>query len=96
MIQVDSTSALAVDGATWSQLQTIFPSLLPLVATRGVIFARMSPQQKAHVVETLQSLDYIVAMVGDGANDCGVSFSFSKYTTGEYLVISLNLSILCT
>lgn len=33
----------------------------------------MSPQQKAEVVETLQSLDYIVAMVGDGANDCGVN-----------------------
>lgn len=69
--EVDTTSALAVDGATWSKLHDVFPSLLPLVATRGVIFARMSPQQKAHVVETLQSLDYIVAMVGDGANDCG-------------------------
>jgi cation-transporting ATPase 13A3/4/5 len=69
---MDSSSTLAVDGTTWSQLCESFPSLLPMVVTRGVVFARMSPQQKAHVVETLQAMDYVVAMVGDGANDCGV------------------------
>ncbi|KAL1132364.1 hypothetical protein AAG570_010319 [Ranatra chinensis] len=69
--ELDSSSALAVDGSTWTQVCSLFPQLVPLVATRGVVFARMSPQQKAHVVETLQSLDYVVAMIGDGANDCG-------------------------
>lgn len=35
------------------------------------IFARMSPDDKAHLVETLISLGFITGMCGDGANDCG-------------------------
>uniref|UniRef100_A0A0A9WMI9 Cation-transporting ATPase n=3 Tax=Lygus hesperus TaxID=30085 RepID=A0A0A9WMI9_LYGHE len=70
-IETDASSALAIDGPTWDDLVEYFPGLVPQVATRSVVFARMSPQQKANVVEALQSLDYIVMMVGDGANDCG-------------------------
>ena len=39
--------------------------------TKGVIFARMSPDEKAELVERLQALGYTVAFCGDGANDCG-------------------------
>jgi cation-transporting P-type ATPase 13A2 len=38
---------------------------------KGVIFARMSPDEKAELVERLQSLGYTVGFCGDGANDCG-------------------------
>jgi hypothetical protein len=38
---------------------------------RGVVFARMSPDQKQQLVEMLQKLGYFVGMCGDGANDCG-------------------------
>lgn len=38
---------------------------------KGVIFARMSPDEKAELVERLQYLGYTVAFCGDGANDCG-------------------------
>uniref|UniRef100_A0A7N8Y9K0 Polyamine-transporting ATPase 13A3 n=1 Tax=Mastacembelus armatus TaxID=205130 RepID=A0A7N8Y9K0_9TELE len=38
---------------------------------RASVFARMSPNQKTQLVEVLQSIDYIVGMCGDGANDCG-------------------------
>jgi Ca2+-transporting ATPase len=38
------------------------------VKTRYV-FARMSPEQKIGVVETLERTDMVTAMVGDGAND---------------------------
>jgi cation-transporting ATPase 13A2 len=38
---------------------------------RANIFARMSPDQKTKLVETLAELGYRVAMCGDGANDCG-------------------------
>jgi len=31
----------------------------------------MSPDQKANLVEELQSMGYVVSMCGDGANDCG-------------------------
>ncbi|KAL7423997.1 hypothetical protein Q5752_001582 [Cryptotrichosporon argae] len=38
---------------------------------KGVIFARMSPDEKAELVERLQGLGYTVTFCGDGANDCG-------------------------
>jgi magnesium-transporting ATPase (P-type) len=34
-----------------------------------MVFARMSPEQKVQVVETLERLGMVCAMVGDGAND---------------------------
>ncbi|TMS20714.1 putative cation-transporting ATPase 13A3 [Larimichthys crocea] len=37
----------------------------------GTVFARMAPDQKTQLVETLQGVDYFVGMCGDGANDCG-------------------------
>ncbi|CED85070.1 ca-transporting atpase [Phaffia rhodozyma] len=38
---------------------------------KGVIFARMSPDEKHELVERLQGLGYTVCFCGDGANDCG-------------------------
>jgi cation-transporting ATPase 13A3/4/5 len=35
------------------------------------IYARMSPDQKNHLVERLQGIGFSVGMCGDGANDCG-------------------------
>uniref|UniRef100_A0A8C6Q8Z2 Polyamine-transporting ATPase 13A3 n=1 Tax=Nothobranchius furzeri TaxID=105023 RepID=A0A8C6Q8Z2_NOTFU len=37
----------------------------------GTVFARMAPDQKTQLIETLQGVDYFVGMCGDGANDCG-------------------------
>jgi cation-transporting P-type ATPase I len=34
-----------------------------------VVFARMSPEHKIDVVQTLERIDMVTAMVGDGAND---------------------------
>lgn len=36
------------------------------------IFARFQPDQKTQLVMQLQDINYVVSMVGDGANDCGV------------------------
>ena len=33
------------------------------------VFARMSPEHKIDVVQTLERIDMVTAMVGDGAND---------------------------
>ncbi|KAJ1767609.1 hypothetical protein IW138_000724 [Coemansia sp. RSA 986] len=41
-----------------------------LILMRGLVFARMSPEQKAVLVEQLQVLGYITGFCGDGANDC--------------------------
>ncbi|KYM96005.1 putative cation-transporting ATPase 13A3 [Cyphomyrmex costatus] len=61
----------ALTGETWALIKQYYPELIPKVVTRGAIFARMSPDQKQQLVQELQSLGYYVAMVGDGANDCG-------------------------
>ncbi|XP_054290911.1 polyamine-transporting ATPase 13A3-like isoform X1 [Macrosteles quadrilineatus] len=66
-----SSGYLAIDGTNWSLLRTHFPSMVGVIATKCIVFARMSPNHKTQLVEVLQSMDYIVAMVGDGANDCG-------------------------
>ena len=73
----------ALSGKTWSALNTPpagvggpaaaqgSSSLVAKLIRKGTIFARMSPDQKAQLVEEYQKMDYIVAMCGDGANDCG-------------------------
>jgi len=63
---------LAVDGASFDIVCENFrESVLPFLATRGAVFARMRPDMKQRLVEILQDLDYRVIMCGDGANDCG-------------------------
>jgi cation-transporting ATPase 13A2 len=47
--------------------------ILKNVIAKGKVFARMSPEQKAFLVEEIQATtrDYhMVGMCGDGANDC--------------------------
>lgn len=61
----------AIDGKTWIKLKSHFQDLLPGFLVRTKVFARFQPDQKTQVVTALQELDYVVAMVGDGANDCG-------------------------
>lgn len=61
----------AVTGKTWAIIKDYFPHLVPTIITFGTVFARMSPDQKQHLISDLQNLGYYVAMCGDGANDCG-------------------------
>ncbi|XP_072143507.1 polyamine-transporting ATPase 13A3-like isoform X2 [Dermacentor andersoni] len=61
----------AVDGHSFSVLRSHFPDVYEKLLVNGVVFARMTPQQKVELVEDLQSIGYAVAMCGDGANDCG-------------------------
>ncbi|KAF9998130.1 hypothetical protein BGZ65_006344, partial [Modicella reniformis] len=46
-------------------------STLNRMLVRGQIFARMSPDEKHELVESLQGIGYCVGFCGDGANDCG-------------------------
>ncbi|XP_058170497.1 polyamine-transporting ATPase 13A3 [Anopheles ziemanni] len=61
----------ALTGKTWAIINEHFPELVQTVTTFGTVFARMSPDQKQHLITGLQNLGYYVAMCGDGANDCG-------------------------
>jgi len=67
----DQEKSLAVTGDLLEYLVTSKHPLLDLVMSKSVVFGRMSPQQKVVLVEQLQSGFVQVAMVGDGANDCG-------------------------
>ena len=63
---------LAVSGTTFELIHTnASRHVLTAVLLKCAVFARMSPKQKSIVVEELQKLGYVVAMCGDGANDCG-------------------------
>ena len=48
-----------MSGKSWGILRVHFPHLLPKIIQRGTIFARMSPDQKAQLVEEFQAIDYI-------------------------------------
>ena len=52
-------------------LKKINSPYLRYVLDNGKVFGRMSPNQKVMLVELLQEGEIQVAMVGDGANDCG-------------------------
>ncbi|KAJ2748000.1 hypothetical protein GGI20_000087 [Coemansia sp. BCRC 34301] len=53
-------SRFARDSDTWKR-----------VLMRAAVYARMSPEQKADMIEQMQGLGYIAGFCGDGANDCG-------------------------
>ena len=48
------TTKLAITGRTWAIVRQHFPELVPRVLLRTVVWARMSPDQKAQLVEALQ------------------------------------------
>jgi len=72
-VDIDGGSyQFVLDGTTFDVISTYYKSdLLPLIVRRGAVFARMRPDMKQALVETLQELGYLVGMCGDGANDCG-------------------------
>lgn len=81
---------LALDGTTWKAIQMYYPQLIPYVVARGTIFARFRPEQKSQIVVALKQYDYIVAMCGDGANDCGalkVNSNFDFHPTSNQEII---------
>eukprot|EP01135_Chromosphaera_perkinsii_P010889 Nk52_evm16s2273 gene=Nk52_evmTU16s2273 len=63
---------LAVTGKAYQILTENCPmDIFEKVIVKASVFARMSPDQKQHLVESLQDIGYTVGFCGDGANDCG-------------------------
>ncbi|KAJ1965508.1 hypothetical protein GGI12_000730, partial [Dipsacomyces acuminosporus] len=62
---------VAVTGEVFRFIMDEAPALtVERMLMRGAIYARMSPDEKAELVERLQSLGYCTGFCGDGANDC--------------------------
>ncbi|KAJ2498447.1 hypothetical protein GGH96_004292 [Coemansia sp. RSA 1972] len=63
---------LAITGAAFAYLErhAQYTPAWKHMLMRGAVFARMSPEQKAALVDHLQQLGYISGFCGDGANDC--------------------------
>ncbi|XP_062987807.1 probable cation-transporting ATPase 13A4 [Elgaria multicarinata webbii] len=66
-----SSYHFCLSGSSYEVISQHFAHLLPKLLLNGTVFARMSPAQKASLVQEFQKLDYFVGMCGDGANDCG-------------------------
>ncbi|WP_044572958.1 HAD-IC family P-type ATPase [Saccharopolyspora spinosa] len=54
---------------TGTELDTLDGDQLAAEVTTVAVFARVSPAQKARIVDALQRNDRVVAVTGDGAND---------------------------
>uniref|UniRef100_A0A914C2A8 Cation-transporting ATPase n=1 Tax=Acrobeloides nanus TaxID=290746 RepID=A0A914C2A8_9BILA len=67
---VQSSYHLAIAGPTFSVITHEYPELLDQLVCVCDVYARMSPDQKQQLINSLQEVDYTVAMCGDGANDC--------------------------
>ncbi|HEX7322611.1 MAG TPA: HAD-IC family P-type ATPase, partial [Mycobacterium sp.] len=63
---VEVTAGETITGAEWNALSRREQEA---VVGERVIFARMSPENKVQVVQTLERSGRVCAMVGDGAND---------------------------
>ncbi|KAG1653724.1 putative cation-transporting ATPase 13A4 [Nymphon striatum] len=62
---------LSVSGKSLELIRLHHPEIFHKLLHQGVVFARMSPEQKQLIIENLQKIGLYVAMCGDGANDCG-------------------------
>ncbi|KAI8352801.1 hypothetical protein B0O80DRAFT_427396 [Mortierella sp. GBAus27b] len=71
-IDLHNDYVLAVTGDCFRWMIDHAPtSTLNRMLVKGQIFARMSPDEKQELVESLQGIGYCVGFCGDGANDCG-------------------------
>jgi len=66
-----SKTHLCIEGKCFELIRNKDTDLLKTIIKRGTIFARMTPDQKQHLIEDLQKFNWRVGMCGDGANDCG-------------------------
>ncbi|KAJ2334907.1 hypothetical protein GGI00_001628, partial [Coemansia sp. RSA 2681] len=63
---------VAVTGEVFRYMMDEAPDVtIGRMLMRAAVYARMSPDEKAELVERLQAIGYCTGFCGDGANDCG-------------------------
>ncbi|KAG0419633.1 Vacuolar cation-transporting ATPase YPK9 [Dictyocoela roeselum] len=81
---IDVDFAIACEGAIYEKIREESEQYHNFILSKGIVFARMSPEQKKHLVEDLQTTKTTVCFCGDGAND-------SSALTAANVGISLNV-----
>ena len=77
----------AVTGAALEALAEV-PELQAALARRGVVFARVSPDQKGAIIAAMNAAGYPTLMCGDGTNDVG---ALKQATVGISIISSPKL-----
>lgn len=58
--RVEKNQKYAMTGSTWSAIRDYYPARIPKILQHGVVFARMSSDQKQQVIQELQAMGYYV------------------------------------
>lgn len=83
-LPTNSDYEVVISGNLLEKILTEFNDHLDLIQNKCRVFGRMAPKHKVMLVNFFQKDEIMVAMVGDGANDCGalkkadVGLSLSK------------------
>lgn len=56
----NSKYCFAVTGNSWANVVEYFPELVPIIVSKGLVFARMSGIQKQQLIEEFKNLGYYV------------------------------------
>lgn len=62
---------VACEGREYEIIRQESKEYFDFLLSKGVIFARMNPDQKKLLIEDLNNIGYSTVFCGDGANDCG-------------------------
>ncbi|KAJ1731564.1 hypothetical protein LPJ61_002475 [Coemansia biformis] len=72
MLATSGNYCVAITGEVFRFLMDELPeTTVGRALMRGAVYARMSPDEKAELIESLQRIGYCAGFCGDGANDCG-------------------------
>jgi cation-transporting ATPase 13A2 len=66
-----SSFQVGMTGDVFDWLVLNRPTLLESILVKARVFARMSPENKALLVDYFEQMEYVACFCGDGANDCG-------------------------
>lgn len=58
--KLSSPYRLAITGKSWAVIKEHAPEMIPKIAVKGAVFARMSSDQKQQLIEELQQIGYYV------------------------------------
>ncbi|KAG0442346.1 putative cation-transporting ATPase [Dictyocoela muelleri] len=68
--EIEENFAIACEGDLYEKIREESDLYRNFLLNKGVVFARMNPDQKKYLVEDLQKTNTTVCFCGDGANDC--------------------------